>query len=205
MNTVRCKVKGKQYKIYINDIYTGYIFKSDFERLGLLCPEGEDEIFTFDSDREVTDIRDLIYSRAYQKAIGYLATAQYPSSVIRNKLYLKGFSESIVDDVIEVLYESRYLDDGRFVESYTRTYIRSKSRELIEREIEARGVEASQYKEIIDEVYTDEDVTEEAVIKGLLEKKYKGLDINDIKIKRRAISFLSRRGFTYDKINNYLT
>ena len=118
---------------------------------------------------------------------------------------MKGFSETIVEDVIAVLYESKYLDDGRFVESYTRTYIRSKSRSLIEREIQSRGVEASDYRHIIDDVYSDEGVTEDDVIKDLLEKKYKNLDLNDIRIKRRAIAFLSRHGFTYDKINNYLT
>ena len=205
MNTVRCKQKGKQYKIYVNDIYLGFLFKADFERVGLDAPESEEEFFTFDSDNEVIAIRDIIYDRAYQKSIGYLATAEYPAGVIKNKLYMKGFSESIVDEVISVLYESKYLDDGRFVESYTRTYIRSKSRELIEREIQARGVDASQYRDMIDDVYADENVTEEDVIRGLLEKKYRNMDLDDIKIKRRAISFLSRHGFTYDKINNYLT
>ncbi len=205
MNTVRCKQKGKQYKIYVNDIYLGFLFKADFERIGLDAPKSEEEIFTFDSDNEVIAIRDIIYDRAYQKSIGYLATAEYPAGVIKNKLYMKGFSESIVDEVISVLYESKYLDDGRFVESYTRTYIRSKSRELIEREIQARGVDASQYRDMIDDVYADENVTEEDVIRGLLEKKYRNMDLDDIKIKRRAISFLSRHGFTYDKINNYLT
>ena len=58
---------------------------------------------------------------------------------------------------------------------------------------------------MIDDVYADENVTEEDVIRGLLEKKYRNMDLDDIKIKRRAISFLSRHGFTYDKINNYLT
>jgi len=205
MNTVRCKQKGKQYKIYVNDIYLGFLFKADFERIGLDAPKSEEEFFTFDSDNEVIAIRDIIYDRAYQKSIGYLATAEYPAGVIKNKLYMKGFSESIVDEVISVLYESKYLDDGRFVESYTRTYIRSKSRELIEREIQARGVDASQYRDMIDDVYADENVTEEDVIRGLLEKKYRNMDLDDIKIKRRAISFLSRHGFTYDKINNYLT
>ena len=205
MNTVRSKKKGKQYKIYVNDIYLGSIFKAVFERLGIDAPESDDEFYTFDSDSEVCAIRDLIYDRAYQKSIGYLATAEYPAGVIKNKLYMKGFSETIVEDVIAVLYESKYLDDGRFVESYTRTYIRSKSRSLIEREIQSRGVEASDYRHIIDNVYSDEGVTEDDVIKDLLEKKYKNLDLNDIRIKRRAIAFLSRHGFTYDKINNYLT
>ena len=42
MNTVRSKKKGKQYKIYVNDIYLGSIFKADFERLGIDAPESDD-------------------------------------------------------------------------------------------------------------------------------------------------------------------
>ena len=106
MNTVRARKKGQQYKLYVNDIYIGPVFKGDFEKVGMSVPDSEDYVITFDTDREVTELNDIIYERAYQKAIGYLATAEYSAGIIRNKLYMKGYSEEVVDIVIEILYEA---------------------------------------------------------------------------------------------------
>ena len=58
---------------------------------------------------------------------------------------------------------------------------------------------------MIDSVYEDEDITEDDVIEILLNKKFTKEQLTDIKIKRRAMSYLARHGFSYEAINNYLT
>ena len=204
MNSIRFVKKNRTYNAYLDDEYLGAVYSSELDKLGVDISE-EYEFYAELSDQDVYFIRDKVYNRAFNKAYGYLTANECSENVIRHKLKMKQFPEQTIDDVIEMLYEYNYLDEARFVESFTRSYIRSKSRSLIERELGNRDIDASQYKDVIDRVYMDENLSEDDVIKLLLEKKYKNQNLEDIKVKRRALSYLFRHGFTYDKINNYLT
>ena len=57
----------------------------------------------------------------------------------------------------------------------------------------------------MDEVYEDESMDENAAIEDLMRRKYSGQDLSDEKVRRRAVNFLLRHGFSFDQINNYLT
>ncbi len=157
------------------------------------------------SDVIIEDIEEVIFLRAFDKSLDYLSRMEMSASGIRSKLRLKDYSDSIIDRVIDELYARNYLNESRFVESYVRSYIRSKSRSLIERELDNSGIEVSDYIGVIDSVYEDEDITEDDVIEILLNKKFTKEQLTDIKIKRRAMSYLARHGFSYEAINNYLT
>ena len=63
----------------------------------------------------------------------------------------------------------------------------------------------SESEHILDEVYADNSLSDEEIIASLIERKFRGQDLSDEKVKRRVAQFLVRRGFTFDKINNYLT
>ena len=111
----------------------------------------------------------------------------------------------MIEAVIDALYKERYLDDKRFAEAYIRSYARTKSRELIIRELEYRGVGGDWLYDILDEVYDDESLSKDDVIKSLLEKKFRNQDLSDPKTKMRAANFLIRKGFNFGDINSYLT
>lgn len=166
----------------------------------------EEEIVLDDiSDAIVEDIEELIYLRAFDKSLDYLSRSEVSASGIRSKLRLKDYSDGIIDRVIEELYSRNYLNDNRFVESYVRSYMRSKSKRLIVKELENIGIDISECSDAIDGVYEDEGITEDEVIEELLRKKYTKEQLTDIKVKRRAMSYLARHGFSFDAINNYLT
>ena len=59
--------------------------------------------------------------------------------------------------------------------------------------------------DILDEVYDDESLSKDDVIKSLLEKKFRNQDLSDPKTKMRAANFLIRKGFNFGDINSYLT
>ena len=212
-NTVRLVIpkRNKYYKTYINDAFVGCLYLRDFENVGLKkpseCKETEDgEIIYYDiPDVVVEDIEDVIYLRAFDKAVDLLSRIEMSASGIRTKLRLKDYSDGIIDKVIDELYSRNYLNDFRFVESYVRSYMRSKSRSLIVRELENIGIDTSECSAVIDGVYEDENVTEDSVVEELLSKKFTKEQLTDIKVKRRAMSYLARHGFSYDVINNYLT
>ncbi len=205
MNSIRFVLYNKTYLAYLNEEYIGGIYKSEFKNFGLNVPEAREFYINDISDETITMIKEKVYDRAYNKAIGYVSTTECSADTIRTKLRMKRFPEQIIDQVIDVMIEYGYLSDSRFVESFVRSYIRKKSRRLIEKEISDRGIDCSKYQELIDNVYQDEGISEEDVIEGLINKKFRDQDLRDIKVKKRFMSYMMRHGFGYDKINNYLT
>ena len=205
MSSLRIVKKNKSYSVYHDDSYIGFIYKKDFKDLAIRFSE-EGEFFIEDTSPEtIEDIKALIIRRAFDKAVGYATVSECSSGIIRNKLRMKYYPDYAIDACIEMMYDYNYINDERFVESYTRCYLNSKSRYLIERELETKGIDLSDKKHILDEVYAEIELSDEDIIASLVERKFRGQDINDEKVRRRVVSFLIRHGFTFDKINNYLT
>ena len=193
MSSLRIVKKNKSYSVYHDDSYIGFIYKKDFKDLAIRFSE-EGEFFIEDTSPEtIEDIKALIIRRAFDKAVGYATVSEC------------SYPDYAIDACIEMMYEYNYINDERFVESYTRCYLNSKSRYLIERELETKGIDLSDKKHILDEVYAEIELSDEDIIASLVERKFRGQDLNDEKVRRRVVSFLIRHGFTFDKINNYLT
>lgn len=205
MSSIRVVKKNKSYSIYLDDTYFGFIYKRDFDELAL-GGNDEDEFYIEEvSSEQIEDIKALMIKRAFDKAVGYATVSECSAGIIRNKLKRKFFPDYAIDACIELMYDYNYLNDNRFIESYTRCYLNTKSRYLIERELESKGVNLSESRHIIDEVYAESSLSDEEIIASLIERKFRGQDLNDEKVKRRVVSFLIRHGFTFDAINNCLT
>ena len=204
MSVIKVVKKDKSYRVYADDEYYGILYKSNLKELDLYAPEGEYYIEDVSADR-LEDIKALVIKRAFDKAVTYVTTCECSSGMIRSKLRLKNFPDYAIDTCINMMYEYNYLNDARFIESYASCYMNTKSRFLIERELRTKGVDMSESEHILDEVYADNSLSDEEIIASLIERKFRGQDLSDEKVKRRVAQFLVRRGFTFDKINNYLT
>ena len=205
MSVIKAVKKNKSYSIYADDEYYGFLYKRDLKELSLDVSD-RDEFYVEDvSEDTLEDIKALVIRRAFDKAVGYATTCECSSGMIRNKLRLKFYPDYAIDSCIQMMYEYNYLNDERFIESYARCYMNSKSRFLIERELRSKGVDLSEVERILDEVYADNNLSDEEIIASLIERKFRGQDLNDERVKRRVAQFLVRHGFTFDKINNYLT
>ena len=195
------KLKGKSYKIYNDQTYIGFLYRSDFNKLDIPTPSDLLEV----SEEKYEEIRKAIIYRAFDKGVSYLADSERSAYDVSLKLRMKDFPEYAIEEAIELLYEYNYLNDRRFAESYIRSYMSSKSKSMIRKELSKRHINLPDLDELFSEVYTDEEVDEASVIEELIRKKYGGQDMSDEKVKRRAVSFLLRHGFSFEQINNYLT
>ena len=207
MKTLKLLRKDKSYLVYdtSDETYLGFIYYKDFGKLGLK-PENESEFYISDvSDPVLENLKNEIVNKGFNKAITIATSRECSGKMIREKLKAKKFPEYAIDDVIQLMNSYNYLSDERFVESYVRSYMMTKSRRLLEKELEDRGIDVSLYEEVISGVYRDEGIEESDTIEKLLDKKFRGQDLTDEKIRRRACSFLMRHGFSYDKIKLYLT
>lgn len=104
------------------------------------------------------------------------------------------------DDVKEVMQElklQKYLNDDVFIESYVRyrTTAKPKGTYALKRELLKKGIP----EEKINAYFEKNEIQEDMLAKEALRKawhRYKNLDT--LKRKKRAIDFLSRRGFSFD-------
>lgn len=202
----------RYYRAYIAEVYIGPVYSNDLKKAEIdedeMCAsqEGSETVYTADiTEAEGERLYSIVYSKAFDKYAALLAGAEYSAFDIRYKMKRKDYCEKVIDDVIETLYKERYLDDRRYAESYIRSYSRSKSRGLIVRELEYKGIGGDWLDDVLDEVYEDEEIDKNEVIKALIEKNYRGQDLKDEKVKRRVAAFLMRKGFSFSDINSYLT
>ena len=209
MNHLRIKKRNKSFQTFINDEYVGMLYRSDFEKIGIKMKTRDDqdsEELNFDiTDDNVVRIMNVVRDRAFDKAVSYASVSECCAYDVRLKLQKKEFPEYAIAETIEMMYEYNYLNDERYAESYIRCYFQKKSRSLIKKELDMKNIKVDDIEHILDTVYEDEDMSEDDAIRSLLEKKFKDRDLSDEREKRRAMNLLVRHGFSFDKINNYLT
>lgn len=86
-----------------------------------------------------------------------------------------------------------YVDDARYAKQYVECMKEKKSRRQIEQELHLRGVERSLVETAFEET---EDVPEEVLIRGWMEKRHYQPESADEGEKRRRYAFLARKGFS---------
>lgn len=192
------KDKGARKLLNIDDEYIGFVYQSDINEYDL--NDGTDIDIT-----KVEDLHSLIFKRTYKKALSYLERSEYCASEIRFKLKMNDYSSVAIERVIESLYKSKFLDDRRYAEAFIRSYSSTKGRKLMETELLHKNISSDVINDAFDAFYEDEDYDEDEVIRSILDKKYKGADLSDIKTKTKVLSYFMRKGFSVDKVNNHLT
>ncbi|MCR4609491.1 MAG: recombination regulator RecX [Eubacterium sp.] len=198
MAELKIVTKGSRYFVYIDDDKIGFLYSSDLKRIGLEDGQVID-------DETVEELKDMLYRRTYNKACSYLESSEYCGSEIRFKLKHNEYSDEMIDRAIDELYSHGYLNDRRYAEAFIRSYYRTKGRKLIEYELGYKKIDQQTIREAFDAFFEDEEYDEEAIIGELINKKYGSLDLSDVKVKSKVVSYFSRKGFDLDKVNNYLT
>ena len=137
-------------------------------------------------------------SELWNKSLDILSRREH--SVIELKTKLKRFDPSIQDlnEVIERLLDSKFLDDRRFAASF----IKSKSESgygpnYISQYLRKKGISSEQY-----DMYALEIDWEEKCLTQF-NKKSRNKELN-FKEKEKILRFLAYRGFSYELIQNAL-
>lgn len=136
-------------------------------------------------------------SKTFQSALWYLSRQPRTISEIRKKLTDRDFDLQDIEEAIARLVQLKFLDDQKFAKNYIERSTRSKGLSRIKRELILKGVS----KSIIDEesALIESDAMEESAFE-IAQKKFRSLrNLPKVKIYNRLISFLIRRGFSYDE------
>lgn len=138
--------------------------------------------------------------QAREKAVYYLQFSGKTESELRKKLAEQAFSPASVDSAIQFVKERRYLDDEDYARRYIERYRMKKSRKQMLFELAGKGIR----QEILEVVFEDAEIDEEAQILAVLEKKnYAGADASREE-SMKITAYLTRKGFSYEAVRSVL-
>nr|BAL58762.1 regulatory protein RecX [Candidatus Acetothermum autotrophicum] len=111
------------------------------------------------------------------------------------RLQQKGFSEEIVESVLEQAARAGVLDDAKFAQLWVEDRLarRPRSRRMLERELRAKGVAPEHIQRALARAGLDE----EALVRELIAERSPRLrSLDEQTRRRRLVGFLRRRGFS---------
>ncbi len=156
-------------------------------------------------EREAAEIAaEAMASRTYDRAIAMLAVRGRASGELKRLLVQKGESPQTIDLAIVRLQMAGLLDDAAFARQFARfrAVTGGLARRRIERELWRRGIDRVTATMAIDETFLEEGVDAAGVIERVAARKFRALAKLDARTRRRRLySFLTRRGYDLDAIN----
>ena len=134
------------------------------------------------------------YTKAFGLALDFISRKAATRKQIDDKLKKSGYDNSIITMVCDELKSMGYLDDIQYAREFAKDMISYKKlgRAKIVMELKLRGIDSEDIKEAL----SDFDFCESDSIYEQLSKKFLNSDLNDIKIKEKAMRYLIYRGFS---------
>ena len=132
---------------------------------------------------------------AFDRALKFLSYRPRSEAEVRAKLGQLGFSHKSVDTTLEKLRSLSLLNDETFAKGWARGRVENRGYGplRIEMELRQKGIAKSVIREVVKEIFGQQEGKEMA--RALVEKRFRRKDLSDRKMLCRAMSFLQRRGY----------
>lgn len=136
--------------------------------------------------------------KAYNRALRFLGIRPRSQVEIERYLTEKGYTEDVIEDVVNRLSERQYLDDEAFARFWleNREQFKPRGERALRYELRQKGVA----DRIIDTILInlDEDDMAWAAIEGKLQRWQ---NLPELELRKKITGFLARRGFGYEVID----
>jgi regulatory protein len=152
------------------------------------------------SDEKIAELQEKDYQEgAYQYAILVLSYRPRSIAELRQKMTAKGYSEAVIDMVIERLTQSGLLNDTTFAQAWVenRSAFHPRSRRALTIELHRKGVT----DEVIAQTLGETGNEEEMAYQAAQPKARKLAGLERIEFRNKLGAFLGRRGFSFDTIS----
>lgn len=151
-------------------------------------------------------IEPLLQERAYQYALRLLASRDYTTLKLREKLRARAFPDAVAESVVTRLAMEGWVNDRRFAERVAEAALSTQRffGPRLKLELRRRGVAADLIEDVLGQIRGEYDEVEG--VRSLLEKRFPGFSFSasDDREKHRVIGFLQRRGFGFSAIMKVL-
>jgi regulatory protein len=186
------KRNKERYSIYVNEqFFAGaslYIIKKHKLAEGKEVEPALLKQICFEDDVE----------KAKEYTINYLLNKT--EKEIRNRLFGKGYSEEVIEEVIKFLYKYKLINDLEYAKRLSNDAMRIKSqgKKMIEYKLHQKGVKKEEINEALSRIPFDEEVE---IAKRKLETKIESYNrkAKDVyQLKGKCYNFLLGRGFGHE-------
>ncbi len=155
----------------------------------------------FDVGREIDDdeLKEIIEKsserRAKEKALWLISYRSHSKKELFDKLK-RSFDEASAQKAVDRMEELGLINDEEFAKLYARKLVNGKkmSVKAAEYELYRKGIDKITAEQVLSELEYDP----QTQIIEFITKKYKNID--DEKIKRRAVAALQRKGYSWEEI-----
>ena len=134
---------------------------------------------------------------AFDTAVYFVSIKDRTIKEMRDKLIDKGYDDDEIENAIDKMLYYGYLNDKKYASLYISCNKGKKGKKLITNELISKGID----KEDIQDAFEVADLDEASVVKAIYDRRFKDMDIEDPKTRRKITSYFLRRGFSYDSIN----
>lgn len=142
---------------------------------------------------------------AKKKAMRLLEQADRSEAGLRDRLLGSGFSEEEAEAALSYVRSFGYLNDQRMAENLIRQALSSQSKQKILMRLTEKGIDRETALLAWEEVTSEEEYSEEDLIRQAVRKRCPGGVPEDPGERRRLYGFLARRGFSYSSIQRALS
>lgn len=185
--------KGK-CKVFLEGDFAFVLYKSEAARFHI--EEGNDlPAKTYEMIEE-----EILLKRARDRALYLLQSQGRTQAEMIKKLKDDGYSQSVTERVLSFLQEYHFIDDNAYTENYIHVNKGRKSKRQITYELQQKGVDRDQIRQMLEENPVDEEET----VRALLKKKTGGRIPEDKKEIQKLAAFLGRKGFSFEVISRVL-
>jgi len=144
-------------------------------------------------------------ARARNNAYSLLRMRPRSEYEIRNRLKLKGYDESIVEEIVALLKKTGDIDDLKFAKLWveSRMHLNPAGDIVLRQELKEKGVADSIIEATLEEKAKSYDEYEVAF--SMARERFERLKkLDRRKAMKRLYDFLSRRGFKYDTVSRII-
>lgn len=183
-----------RYSIYVDGKYVLSLSEGDLIRTRLKIGQVLDE-------QELLDLKDQsVLGKAYERALNLLSHRPRSEWELYDYLKRKQYDEDVIRLTLTRLREHGYVDDMAFARRWVenRRLLRPTNKRRLSQELRQKRIA----DEIIEQVLTEDETDEYAVLRELVDRKRQQSKYQD---DLKLMQYLSRQGFNYEDIKSVLS
>lgn len=146
-------------------------------------------------------LREVIFKRARERAVYWLKCSARTEEELRRKLRDGSYPSAAVEYVIELLKRYGYIDDEEYARNFIEVHSRGKSCAELTAQLSRKGISRACVSRLMEE----NPINEEEQIRRILEKRRFSPGESDQKETAKQISYLMRKGFSYDTVRRVIS
>jgi len=185
-----------RYNIFLDGDFVFGLYDDTILKFGLRSNDELNEI-------KITEIKEYDeFNYGKKIAYSFLSYRQRSKKELTKKLKDKNISEAVIERIIKLLEDQKYVDDMSYAKIYLETKIRNKpiGKRLLQNKLYEKGIDKDTAEKTLNENYSEEKEIDSA--KKLFKKYSKKIKEKDASEKKqKCYRYLISRGFDYEIVN----